>query len=212
MSGSWRDLLSEKVEITLPWTGGRSVSCRDRSWNIQGKTPREFGWYRFQIDGGRVATLLGPTDADPGFGEGCTPIKGFLVGNRLIPDNARVDPDPNKIADQTLEVFLSERGLERFTRAVIVRLTCGHHVYISQEFPQGPENAVLEAYQDRKVSVDDIPGVSPALDLAFRFVTQERVKAEERARELERIRIEEEKKLVAAEQLKEALKSIGTGA
>lgn len=198
---SWRDLLSDKIELVLPWTGGRTVSCRDREWRIEGKLPREFGWFRFSTDGGRNATLLEPSDPDPGFEEGHPVIKGFLVGNRLIPDTARVVPDPSRIAEQTQEVFIVERGLERFTRAVTVRVTNGNLVYIRQEFPQGPEQAVLEAYQDRKTSVDDIPGVTPALDLAFRFITMERAMAEERVREAERVR-----------RLKEAMKSIGTGA
>ena len=212
MAQDWRNLLSDKVELVLPWTGGKTVSCRDRSWKIEGKCPREYGWYRFQTDGGRGATLLGPTDQDPGFEEGHPHVSGFLVGNRLIPDNARVTPDPDNLIEQTLEVFIAERGLERFARAVVVRLTNGTHVFIHQEFPQGPEQAVLDAYQDRKASVDDIPGVTPALDLAFRFVTRERILAEERAREMERLRILEEAKMAAEERFREALKNAGTGA
>ena len=209
---SWKDLLSDKVELVLPWTGGRAVFCRDRQWTIEGKLPREFGWYRFETGGGRGAILLEPADSDPGFEEGHPRVSGFIVGNRLIPDNAKVIPDPNRLIDQTLELFLVERGLDRFSRGVAVRVTNGNHIYMHQEFPLGPEQAVLEAYQDRKTSVDDIPGVIPALDLGFRFITRERERAEERVRELDRLRIEEEKKRVAAERLQEAMKSIGTGA
>lgn len=212
MAQDWRSLLSDKVELVLPWTGGKTVSCRDRSWRIEGRLPREYGWFRFSTDGGRGATLLGPADPDAGFEEGHSAIKGFLVGNRLIPDTARVTPDPEHLLDQTLEVFIVERGLERFARAVVVRVTNGNCVYIRQEFPQGPEQAVIEAYQDRKASVDDIPGVTPGLDLAFRFISRERTLAEERAKEIERLRIEEEKKLAHEERLREALKSAGTGA
>ena len=209
---SWKDLLSDKVEIVLPWTGGRSVSCRSREWCIRGKNPREYGWFRFSVSGGRDATLLGPTDLDPGFEEGHPHVAGFIIGNRLIPDGARVTPDPDHFIDQTLEVYIAERGLERFSRAVAVRLTNGNYVYVRQEFPQGPEQAVLEAYQDRKDSVDDIPGVTPALDLAFRFVSRERILSEARAKELERLRLEEEKKMEAEARFREALKNAGTGA
>ena len=207
----WRDLLSEQNELILPWTGGREVSCRDRSWRIGGKLPREYGWFRFNVGGGRVAILLGPGDLDPGFEEGHPILKGFLVGNRLIPDNAQVTPDPDRIISQALEVFIVEPGLERFARAVAVRVTNGNYVYIRQEFPQGPEQAVNEAYQDRKASLDSIQGVTPALELAFRFVTRERERSEEREREAERRRAEELKKLEEAERLRILMKDATTG-
>lgn len=208
---NWQDLVSDKEELVLPWTGGREVFRRNRSWKIEGRVPREFDWFRFQIDGGRKTTLLGPGELDPGFEEGHPTVKGYLVGNRLIPDNARVTPEPEKFIDQTIEVFIPERGLERFTRAVVVRLTNGNHVYVRQEFPQGPEGEVQEAYQNRKDSVDNIPGVTPALDLAFRFVSRERILAEARAIELEKIRVAEEAKRAKEEKFREALKQAGTG-
>ena len=208
----WQDLIAEKEELVLPWTGGREVFCRNRSWKIEGRFPHEFDWFRFQIDGGRKTNLLGQAELDPSFEEGHPLVKGYLVGNRLIPDNARVTPEPEKFIDQTIEVFIPERGLERFTRAVVVRLPNGHHVYVRQEFPLGPESEVQEAYQNRKDSVNGIPGVTPALDLAFRFVSRERILTEARAVELERIRVEEEAKRAKEERFKEALKNAGTGA
>jgi hypothetical protein len=81
-----------------------------------------------------------------------------------------------------------------------------------QEFPQGPEAEVQVAYQDRKESVDHVAGVTPALDLAFRWVSRQRLLAEEREREMERIRQEEERKRVAEEKLRQAMKDAGTGA
>jgi len=134
-----------------------------------------------------------------------------LVGDRLIPDNARVDPDPNKLIDQTFTVFIVERGLDRFARAVTAQ-THGGLVYIQQEFPQGPEAAVQGAYQDRKESVAHVFGVTPALDLAFRWVSLQRIIAEERQKELERIRVEEERKRAQEELMRQAMKDSGTGA
>jgi hypothetical protein len=134
-----------------------------------------------------------------------------LVGDRIILDDARVDPDPAKLIDQTLSVFLVERGLERFVRASAAQ-TRGGLVYVAQEFPQGPETEVQMAYQDRKDSVAHVAGVTPALDLAFRWVSYQRLAAEEREREMERIRVEEERKQVEAERLKQAMKDMGTGA
>ncbi len=101
-------------------------------------------------------------------------------------------------------------GLERFTRGLAVVDRGQNLVYGGQEFPLGPEIDVLEAFQDRKESVSDIPNVTPALDLAFRWISYQRERAEERRRELERIRAEEEAKRAAEERLQEAMKNAGT--
>jgi len=188
----WSDLLQAPEERVLPWLGGRQLRAHGgRTWNLQGALPAEYGWYRFSVTGGRTATLLGPTTPDvPGLlGLDVTAtFTGYLVGNRLIPDTARVEPDPDKLADQTFQVELIEEGLERFTRATVARLGTGQYIFIRAEFPHGQEQAVLAAYQDRKDNVDDISGVTPALDLAFRFITQQRVWAEEREQEHRRRR------------------------
>lgn len=208
----WQDLLSsDDDERTLPWTGGRQVHDRERTWTIQGKLPAEHGWNIFRISGGRKAELKGPADPDPEFGTGHQLVRGYLVGDRIIPDDARVDPDPTKLIGQTVPVFLVEPGLERFARAVAAQTRSGL-VYISQEFPQGSEAAVQMAYQDRKDSVAHVIGVTPALDLAFRWVSYQRLAAEEREREMERIRVEEERKQAEAEKLRQAMKDAGTGA
>lgn len=208
----WQDLLSSPDDKrTLPWTGGRQVHDRDRTWTIEGKLPDEHGWNVFRISGGRKAELEGPADPDPDFENGHKLAKGYLVGDRLIPDGARVDPDPARLVDQTFPVFLVEPGLERFARAVAAR-TRGGLVYVRQEFPQGPEAAVQVAYQDRRGSVAHVAGVTPALDLAFRWVSGQRLAAEEREREMARIRAEEERKRAAEERLRQAMRDAGTGA
>lgn len=208
----WQDLLENIEERALPWFGGRKVCHRERLWDIQGRLPPEHGWYKFSVRG-RNATLVSPemVDPDPDFETGHKLVRGYLVGNRLIHDSVRVDPDPDKLVDQTLQVFLVEPGLERFCRAVVAKLTTGP-VYIRQEFPQGAEDAVTAAYQDRLDSVSHIPGVTPALDLAFRWLTRQRELAEERERERQRKREEAERKRVAEEAAAEARKRIGTGA
>jgi len=234
----WQDLLAATEERIMPWCGGRQVCYRDRVWNIKGKLPPEHGWYKFAIDGGREAVVLDRTmqEQDPGFENGHKTIRGYLVGDRLIPDQVRVDPDPTKLIAQTMPVYLVEIGLDRFTRAIcyhipqlegcssmrqefpqgpeakISPLQRGVLIYKGQEFPQGPEAEVRDAYQDRLASVDHIPGVTPALDLAFRWMTLQRHLAEEREKGLIRIREEEAKKREAAERLAEARKNMGTGA
>ena len=210
---TWQDLLvpDRGEERVLPWVGGPKVHGRDRTWRIRGRLPAEQGWYTFKVGGGRKATLVGPSDPDPEFEEGQTLLQGYLAGDRLIPDDARVDPDPAKLFDQTVPVHLVELGLDRFTRAVVAQTRDGN-VYVRQEFPEGPEFEVLAAYQDRLDSVDHIKNVTPALDLAFRWESYQRLQAEEHQRELERLRAEEAERLEAQEQLRQALRDSGTGA
>jgi len=83
-------------------------------------------------------------------------------------------------------------------------------VFIRQEFPLGPEYEALIAFQDRKENLDDIRGVTPSLDLAFRWITYQRELTEERRRELERLRQEEERKQAEEERLQQAMKDAGT--
>jgi len=211
----WQDLLETDTERTLPWTGGRKVYWRDRTWDIQGRLPPEHGWYKFKTSGGRDATLVGRTqvDPDPDFEQGLKVVRGYLVGDRLISDQARVDPNPDKLIEQTIPVFLVEAGMDRFSRAVAVRIPQTNALcYIRQEFPQGPEMEVTAAYQDRLENLDHIQAVTPALDLAFRWLTTQRLKAEAWEKECRRLRDEAEKKRIAEEKMVEARKNMGTGA
>jgi len=208
----WQDLLNTGEERVLPWAGGPWIYWRNRTWKIEGRYPREYGWFKFNTSSGRSAKLLGPAEADPGFEEGHALVKGYLSGDHLIPDDARVVADPLKLIEQTVPVFLVEPGLNLFSRAVAARLTDGSHVYLRQEFPQGPEMDVTVAYVDRKDTVDHVPGVTPPLDLAFRFASLQRHLGEEYEREIARQLEEERKKAEAEARMQEALKNIGTGA
>lgn len=199
----WQDLLGSGGERVLPWTGGRQVHSQDRTWSIKGRLPLEYGWYVFDTTSGRHACLKGrePVEMDLDYDQGMTLLRGYLVGDRFIPDDARVDPDPAKLIEQTEPVFCVELGLDRFTRAAVARDREGHLIYIRQEWPQGPEPAVLMAYQDRKDSVADIPDVTPALDLAFRWISYQRAAAEARAAELARLQAEEERRRRLVQQM-----------
>lgn len=213
----WQDLLATNEERALPWGGGRQVVWGHRVWDIKGRLPLEHGWYTFKIDGTRETRLAGrdPVDANDKFEteKGHKVIRGYLVGDRLIPDMAQVNTDPARLIDQTLPVLLVEPGLDRFTRAVVVQTKAGNF-YVRQEFPQGQEDEVTAAYQDRLG--DDIivliKGVAPALELAYRWLNHQRHQAEVREAELRKIRAEGEAKRIAAEKHAEALKTIGTGA
>lgn len=209
---SWEDLLGENDRWVLPWYGGMAVHNAKRSWLIDGPKPQEHGWYEFNTTGGRCCTLAGPdkTDPDPAWAEGQETIRGYMVGDRLITDWCRIDPAPNKLVEQTEVVYCVEPGLTRFTRAAVVRDRVGYLVYVQQEFPQGPEIEVLAAYQDREPNVNHIPGVTPSLDLAFRWVSRQRELAEARRQELEKIWAEEEKEREKQERIKEEMERAGT--
>lgn len=207
---SWQALLNSGGDRILPWLGGREIHSKDRTWVVEGRLPREYGWYTFTTTSGRKATLKGEAEPDFDFEQGHPVLRGYLVGDRFIPDDARVDPNPAKLIDQTEPVFCVELGLDRFTRARVVRERGGRLVYVMQEFPQGPETEVLMAYQDRKDSVNEVPGVTPALDLAFRWVSYQRAAAEARAAEMARIRAEEAAKEAEQERVRRLMEQTGT--
>ena len=206
----WQDLLASGGDRVLPWLGGRQIHNKDRTWAIQGRLPPEFGWYTFDTSSGRRARLKGEAECDLSYEDGQQLVRGVLIGDRIIRDNARVDPDPDKLIEQTEPVFCVERGLDRFTRAVAVQDKEGRLVYMRMEWPTGPEADVLAAFQDRKDSVSDIPNVTPPLDLAFRWISYQRAEAEARVAELERLRKEEEAKLAEAERVRRLMKQTGT--
>jgi hypothetical protein len=174
--------------------------------------PPEHGWYRFNVSGGRGAELASKElqPLDPAWGDGLRKLKGYLVGDRFIPDFARVDPDPSKLIQQTTIVYCVEPGLERFARATVVIDREDRLVFLSQEFPMGSEESVTRAYQDRALSIAGIPGVTPPLDLAFRWLTYQRLQKEKRAEELRRLRAEEEKKRAEEERVAKLMKDAGT--
>jgi hypothetical protein len=196
----WRDLLQTGDETFVsPWVGGRSLRRGARTWTIDGRVPKEPGWYSFKC-GNRTAKLSGQVD-NPGDVLGHL-VRGYLVGDRIVDDTARVDPDPVKIIDHSEAVNLVEPGLDRFARISAGRMfEDGPLVYERQEMPLGSEEVVLQAFLNKKESVDDIPGVPPALDAAFRMEAYQREEARKRREELERQRLIEERRKYIQEKL-----------
>lgn len=211
---SWTHLLKDDTSVVLPWYGPRRICSDQRVWIIRGPLPSEHGWYAFKVTGGRYAELVEDKlcDPSPSYEYHQKIIRGYVVGNRFISDKARIDPDPDKLITQTKPIYCVERGLNRFTRATAVKDLENNLIFISQDFPTGPEGEVENAYQDRKANIDDIPGVTPSLDLAFRWTSHQRELAEERRRELERIRAEEEERRAKQKRLEQAMKDAGTAA
>jgi len=219
----WRDLLQGKDErIVLPWISGvtgRSLRSLDRTWTIVGKLPEESGWHTFKLEG-RNARLGDDFDREMAKEPFVVPpgslyfqAKGYLVGDHFVSDQARVDPDPKKIAEVAEPVYMIEPGLDRFARIEVGRaFEGGPLIYEGMDMPLGPESDVLKAYEDREVSVDKIPGVTPALDAAFRMESWQRAEAERRRAEAERRRREEEERRAQEERRQELVKKLGDGA
>jgi len=198
----WEDLLSESSgRMTAPWLGGRRIYSGSRAWRVDGDLPREFGLYEWVFHGRKAACVSEAKD-DHSYAEGWESCKGYLIGDRFIHvEFPRCDID--ELLDLSQPVFLVEPGLDRFTFVQVVRDPERRHIYLNELFPLGPEDAVRRAFIDRKESVNDVPEVTPALDLAFRFATRQRQILEERRAELERRRAEERRR-------EEMLRNMGT--
>lgn len=189
---SWRDLLQSTEEfVTLPWLGGRQLRTVDRSFKLEGPFPEEYGWYTFRVSARSLRMVRASEPSEPSLS---WQTAGYLVGDRLVQDGVRVEADPGKLVAASERVHLIEPGLSRFVRVSAGRpYEDGPLVYRSQEMPLGPEESVLQAFLDEKPTVDDVPGVVPALDVAFRFETWRRA-------ETERLRVEERLRRERAEQ------------
>lgn len=216
----WKELLQKQDEtVVLPWIAGRELRSKDRVFHIDGRLPREPGWNAFRVHG-RTAKLLQGDEAKP-FLENCESppgpldfhITGYLVGDRIVRDDAVVDPDPARISEHSEPVWFVEDGLDRFTRVRAGRVfKDGPLFYEGMEFPLGPEDEVQRAYQDRKPSVADVKTVVPALDAAFRMESWRRSEVERLRAEAEERRRKEEAERALAEQRRELAEKLGDGA
>jgi hypothetical protein len=141
---------------------------------------------------------------------------GYLVGDRFISDNVRVDVGkltPEEYALRYARVFLIEEGMERFARVEIGRVfEDGPLIFGSLAFPLGPEDEVTRAFEDQALSIGHIKGVVPALHAAFSMETFQREEAERRRQEAERIRREEEARRQLEERRQRLIEQLGDGA
>ncbi|MEM9454207.1 MAG: hypothetical protein AAGF11_08500 [Myxococcota bacterium] len=190
----WADLLQQDETIVAPWLGGRRIVSGVRRWTIDGPLPPEHGWYSFTVCGNRKAKTGAEAMADPDLFAKSERVAGYLIGNRLLADDVALEIDPSRIIERSGVVYLLESGLDRFCR-ILAAVHDGRLVYVQPEFPLGPEGQVLEAFEDRKPSVDHVADVTPALHMAFRWYTWLRDDEERRVREEEeRQRQEEEQR------------------
>jgi len=207
----WRDLLQPADEsLVSPWVGGRSLQTYERTWAITGKLPQEFGWFTFKLTGRKA--LLGESTEAP-FGVLKEVERGFLVGDRFVPEGTRVAPDIAKLITDFEPVHLVEPGLGRFVRVTAGRFCEGGPlIYQGQEMPLGPEEEVQAAFLDEAKNVDKIAGVIPALDAAFRIEAWHRKEAIKARLEAERKRREEEERLAREERRQLLVEKLGDGA
>lgn len=185
----WRNLLqTTKIQI-FPWLGSSTLQADSgQQWRID-RRPPERGWHEFRLEG-RKAFWIQESSPDPDVF--VKSVAGYLVGNRLVPDQVRADPIV-KVLSGFETVHLVNSGLERFSRVHVgIIHENGPLFYIEQAFPLGPEDDVLRAFEDRKGSISSIPGVVPALDMAFRFESYQRSETEKRRLEAAERRREEE--------------------
>lgn len=164
------------------------MHTKSRHYRLR-RRPKEHGWYRWS-ESGRYLDLQ--DQIEPPFPPpmGLAKIKGYLVGNSLVPLHAAVVPsDIDSALKQTVKLYMVELGLPRFALVSATQWFDFKWIYAGMEFGEGTEDQVQEAYEDRESSVDAIRGVSPALDLAFRWETLRRAQEDERRR-----RIEEERR------------------
>ena len=190
----WREYIEEDAHLVMPWLGGRRIHREGRSWRVV-EEPPEYGWYSWVVRG-REARFDSPCDQDPEYRYDAWARKmvhGYLIGNRLVPDNTEWTASEEELPEHTIPVFLVEPGLDRFTRASVELVDC-HFVFREVIFPLGPEDDARKAFVDRRYTVGHIADVTPALDLAFRFACLQRRRLEERRAHLEHVRREERRR------------------
>jgi hypothetical protein len=205
----WKDLLAQPNESqVLPWTGGHRLHSPQKSYRLR-QLPAEFGWYRFKFEG-RRASVLEESEADPELLTSLT--KGYLVGQRLIPDHARVDTQLYNLHRYSEVIYMVPEGLERFSRVTAGRIYPeGPLIFKEEDFPLGPEEEVLSAYLNRDSEVSSISGVTPALDVAFRMLSYRRNLAERRRIELQERRARELQEQEQAQLMNEYLTQLTDG-
>lgn len=208
----WRDLLQKPDEtISLPWIGGREILSNDRVFTIRGSLPRNIGWHNFQISGNCLKLIPQARDADSVPGSLDHFVTGYVVGDRLVRDDAR-SAKYEQILDESEVIWLVEDGLDRFTRIRAGRTDKdGPLFYDGMAMPLGPEDDVRAAYLNAKETLDDVPGVSPSLDAAFKMEVWRREDIRKRRAEAEKLRLEEEARIAAEERRQNIIQKLGDG-
>lgn len=210
----WQDLLQKPDErIVLPWLYSQRdllIGDAGRSWTINGKRPRESGWYEWKIVGRRVEWIEGEpkTALDT---DGGTQALGYLVGDRFVRDMGGGYTLTMQALSELPRVHLIPDGVDRFEH-MGVREICNNLFCLAPAFPLGPEDEVRTAFLDERTSITDIKGVPPGLDLAFRMESWRRAEIKRLEAKATQKRLEEEAKQAAEERRQALAKQLGDGA
>lgn len=181
--------------MVAPWFGDRFLRLGPRKWIIQGKLPKDRGWYDWKTDGRKCSLLGEASEWDDGKVKPFMMYVGTLVGDLLV---KQVEPYHMHGGPEALKSFprvhLLPQGLDHFAR---VRAGAawqgGPLIFMDEEFPLGPEDEVRDRYLERE-SLDGVSGVTPALELAFRMLVWRREREEKRREEI-RIAREREQRM-----------------
>lgn len=195
----WKRLVASPETRVLLWLGGRRIYGSRRVWDVWGPLAPEYGFWMFEVDGGRRARFIQQNDPCPppdDWDRECVTRTGYLVGNRFIPDDGQAR-SYDRLADAINyhhTVYLVPHGLERFARVQVGFWHDGKLVFISEVPGKGGEEEAERLFQDRVSSGGALAGsgATPALDLAFRMHTEIRARSE--AADAERRRREEEER------------------
>jgi hypothetical protein len=164
---SWEDFLDDAVVRVVPWVGG-PVRLGARAWRYDA-APAHHGWHRFALSGRRAQLV--EMDVAPEVEILKWRVGGYLVGDRLVPDDAR-----GRLHSWPKVHLLTPTDL--FARVMAGRVAeDAPLVYVQPAFPLGPEEEARCAFEDRRALT--AKGVTPALAFAFTFA--ERLRAEEDA-------------------------------
>jgi hypothetical protein len=195
----WKDLLQQPEErIVAPWVGGRTLQTQDRTFELTMLPPHP-GWHEFIVNGRKAGWTQEVMPKPAVFTHF---MIGYLIGDRFIFDDVKIDLDPAALVKNTYEVKMVEDGLMPFTRVMVGRIHDSAPLIFGQvEFPMGPEPEVLTALEDRKENLDHIKDLPPALEVAYRFEVQRIAEVERRRREARERREAEERQRLIREQL-----------
>jgi hypothetical protein len=179
----WRDLVElEANEILAPWLGGRDLRWGPRRWSIVGLLPPEHGWHPFFLRGRSAAFATGLVGA---IGELPSQVfrRGVPIGDRFVDarfsDTRFAPTDEGSLLDTCEVIHLLEPGIERFQAVLAGRAyEGGPLIFQSLAMPDPCQGEVLQAWEDGRRSLNGVRAVTPALDLAFRLLWQQRDETE----------------------------------
>jgi len=204
--------------IVLPWLGERVLSTHSCRYILQGRSPDEHGWHEFRVTPwrttrGRYIAWVGEKALDAPERVFSTTVRGYVVGDRLLSDDASENITAMELFFGSEAVHLLPDGLQRFARVRAGRLAEGEPlVFIREDFPLGPEEEVTRAYEDEFASVVNVPNASAALRAAFAVESWRRSEVRRMRAEEEKKRREEEERLALEARREEIRKALGDGA